>query len=560
MVQTNMNEAAVGGRVFKVGALFRDNLRIDRILGAGLDGEVYKVIHLHTGISFALKIMYLEDREQAGKVRRALSTAKGSYRIQHANVVRVHDLGCEPDGRVWVLMELLEGRSLASLLAPRNSLGVLFAYAIAIEIAWGLAAAHEAQVIHRDIKPDNVFLTVDGVIKILDFSIAKCLPDGVRTTRRKTGMGTPAYMSPENIAGAAPDVGFDVYSLGLMLWEMIVGRHPYEDALRSTSEMFRRQHSAHPMPLSLAARLPAYVDELIEKATAKDPAQRFATIVEMARALIGDRDRLAGDADARRIRLQPVVGLPLVVRSPVGHAEYHKHRVPDLDPPPPLPSQRVVLRSDAPEDRPDRTQRLPSAVGPAGTLPLGAYLAGRQRSAPSVAEVDPEAHARETAILPAAPEEERRETPQALVQSVDLSVDDAEDTPDTPKVSVPARLRLATLAPVVGLLLVALAILGAALGRARRGPSARAVLPVASAVTAPATDLPSAVPVTSAGPVTSASPTPPEVPTAAEPAGSALPPLLAATTSARPLPRPPSGGAKPVQPAPSAKFKPLFGG
>ncbi len=546
MVQTNMNEAAGGGRVFKVGTLFRDNLRVDRILGAGLDGEVYKVTHIHTGISFALKIMYLEDCEQAGKVRRALSTAKGSYRIQHANVVRVHDLGCEPDGRVWVLMELLEGRSLASLLAPRNSLGVLFAYAIAIEMAWGLAAAHEAQVIHRDIKPDNVFLTVDGVIKILDFSIAKCLPDGVRTTRRKTGMGTPAYMSPENIAGAAPDVGFDVYSLGLMLWEMIVGRHPYEDALRSTSEMFRRQHSVHPMPLSLAARLPDYVDGLIERATAKDPTKRFATIVEMARALVVDRDRLAADVDARRISLQPVVGLPLVLRSPLGHAEYHEQRAPDLDPPPPLPSQRVVLRSDAPEDRPDRTQRLPSAVGPAGTLPLGAYLAGRQRSAPSVAEVDPEAHARETAILPAAPEEERRETPQTLVQSVDR-------TDDTPEVSAPARSRFATLAPVVGLLLVAVALLGVALGRAGRGPSSPAVPPVASAVTAPLMDLPSA------GPVTSASPTPPEVPTAAEPGGPALPPLPAATASARPLPRPPSGGVKPVQPSPSAKFKPLFG-
>ncbi len=539
MVQTNMNEAEGGGRVFNVGTLFRDNYRIDGILGAGLHGEVYKVSHVHTGIAFALKVMHLEDRQHAGKARRALSTAKAAYRIQHANVVQVRDLGCEPDGRVWVLMELLEGRSLAALLAPRKSLGVLFAYSVAIEVAWGLAAAHEAQIIHRDIKPDNVFLTAEGVVKILDFSIAKCLPDGVHTTKRQTGMGTPAYMSPENIAGAEADAGFDIYSLGQMLWEMVVGTHPFEDALRTTSEMFRRQHSTPLMPLSLAARLPAYVDEVIERATAKDRAARFATIVEMARALVVDRERLVADANARRIRLDPAVGLPLTVRDPRGHAEYRTHRAPDHDPPPPLPSQRVVVRSEVPEDRPDRTMPLPAAAGPAGTLPLGAYLARRPQSASGVAEIDPEAHLRGTALLPVAPEDEPRETPQVLVQGI-------EETPEAP---ARARPRFATLALVVGLLLGALALLGVVFGRAGGGPSSVAVLPAAPAVTAFATDVPTAPP----------APPPPAASTAAEPAGSSLPTPPIPTASARPRSRAPSGDAKLVPPAPSAKFKPLFG-
>jgi serine/threonine-protein kinase len=540
MVQPNMSDASGEGRVFKVGALFH-HYRVVAFLGAGLHGEVYRVSHLHTGVPFALKLMHLEDRQQAGKVARALSTAKGAYRIQHANVVQVHDLGCEAGGMVWVLMELLEGRSLAALLAPRRSLGVLFAFNAAIEVAWGLAAAHEAQIIHRDIKPDNVFLTAAGVIKILDFSIAKVLPEGVKTTQRKTGMGTPAYMSPAQMAGEPPDVRFDVYSLGFLLWEMIVGQHPFEDALRSTSEMFRRQLNTSPMPLSLAARLPEYVDVMMLRATAKDPAARFPSIATMARVLVEVRDQLAADEAAGRIVLEQGAGITLVVRSPYGHAEYRTQRVLEGDTPPPLPSRRIVVKGDVANASPAQTQRLPETVGPSNTLPLHAYLRQQGRGTPSAADLG-----QDLVVAGAtAPTPWMRETPQSLVQGVPPTDDSApRSAPE-----LPAKIRFAVIAPVLGLVVIVLVAISVGAGRSRT-PGAPAVVPAASMT-----------PSTTEG----AAPEPTAPTPAPEPSAVATTPPTAATASAtasaRPgaLPRPPSASARPPTPVPSApKFQPLF--
>ena len=255
-----------------------------RTLGAGFHGEVWLAEHLHTGVPFAFKFMHLEDSKDAKKVQRALETAKGTYRIDHANVIKVHDLGCEPSGMVWLRMDYLEGKSVAELLR-QGALSLLVALDIAIEVAWGLAAAHELGIIHRDIKPDNVFMTRDGVIVVLDFSIAKVISAGIRTTVRRTGMGTAPYMAPEHLGGAHPDARFDIYALGIMLWEMIVSFHPFHDVLRDTEALIRRQLHVNPAPLSVVAQLPVEVDEIIRRASAKDPAARYGTIIEMAQAM-----------------------------------------------------------------------------------------------------------------------------------------------------------------------------------------------------------------------------------------------------------------------------------
>jgi eukaryotic-like serine/threonine-protein kinase len=344
--------------------------------GSGLHGQVYLARHRHTGDRFALKMMHLEDVGSASKVRRGLSTARANYRIRHANVVAVHDLGCEDDGRVWVVMEWLEGRSIADQLALlRGRLSVPMALHVAIETAWGVDAAHELGIIHRDIKPDNVWMTSTGVIKVLDFSLAKVIPEGIATTVQlgaATGLGTVAYLAPEGLrADADADARLDVYALGLMIWQMIAGRHPFQDALRNTAELIRRQVYVDPEPLSVVAGLPSYVDEFMKRAVAKNPDQRFSTMAEMARALMTLRDRLRYDAEQGLVTIAVPHGEPPVPgNDPWTRRDYHApHETPEHPRPRPAPSHRVVVGGEDVAARGPAGQ--PAVLGATQPLPPG---------------------------------------------------------------------------------------------------------------------------------------------------------------------------------------------
>jgi eukaryotic-like serine/threonine-protein kinase len=514
-----------------------------RSLGAGFHGEVWLAEHLHTGAPFAFKFMHLEDSKDAKKVRRALETAKGTYRIEHANVIKVHDLGCEPSGMVWLRMDYLEGKSVAELLR-QGSLSLLVALDIAIEVAWGLDAAHELGIIHRDIKPDNVFMTKAGVIIVLDFSIAKVIPAGIRTTVRKTGMGTAPYMAPDNLRGAEPDARFDVYALGIMLWEMIAGYHPFHDALRDTEELIRRQLHVDPAPLSVVAKVPAEVDKLVRRATAKDPAARFFTIAEMAQAMIALKAWLLAEVAANRLVLAKRRGEP-TVNSPLGRRDYRRDAAPEPTPAPPMPTARVVvaaapLRNDGAASGPiplPQTLPLPEAMGPGGTLPFGSNLlalAQQQRATAGGGQ-------RDTALLPLEPSPSiSRETPTPTADP--SGAQDPASTVSPKRPTLPTWLPLVLLALIVGL------VTGVVVFRSMaRRPPPLVLAPAASG-------LPSASP-----------PTPPlaapEAPPSVEPAPSAAPALPAPIAStapkpALPHPKPPSSRPPPATPAPT--FRPLF--
>jgi serine/threonine-protein kinase len=319
---------------------------VGRLLGEGYHGEVYEIAHVHTGDVFALKVMHLADREDPRKVQRALSTAKGSYRVEHANVLSVLDLNCEDDGLVWMRTELLAGESLAELYARLGRLSPWFALSAGVEAAHGLQAVHEAQMVHRDVKPANLFyVSTTRALKVIDFSIAKVFPDGLSTTAgRRAGLGTLAYMAPEQLEGAAPTPAFDIYGLGMTLWQMLAGRHAFEEALTNTQELTRKQLVEMPPSLSDAARLPPEVDAVVRRAVAKDPRDRYRSASEMARALADVRALLAGLAEARRIAIMAPPGEPPPPGDPRSRRDYSPPATtPPGDAPAPAPSARVLV-------------------------------------------------------------------------------------------------------------------------------------------------------------------------------------------------------------------------
>lgn len=300
---------------FDPGHVFH-SLRVERFLSAGAHGEVYAARHLATGEPFALKIMALADVAGVGAVRRALAAARGAYGVDHPNVAKVHDLGCEADGIVYIVMELLQGCSLDALIRW-GRVSAVFALSVAVEVAKGLAAAHGALIVHRDVKPPNLFLVRAGphrtAVKVLDFSMAKVFPEGIETTAgRRAGLGTVAYSAPEQLSGAVPHPGFDVYGLGMTLWELLAGRHPFQSVLRDPEALIRHQRAVMPPLLSEVAGLPPRIDEVVRRAIAKEPAARYRTMGEMESALRALRAWLVDEDRAGRLMLVVPMGQPAI--------------------------------------------------------------------------------------------------------------------------------------------------------------------------------------------------------------------------------------------------------
>jgi serine/threonine-protein kinase len=339
-----------------------------RATTAGYHGAVYEITNPHTGAAFALKTMHLENASDASKTRRALSEGRGACSVDHANVIRVFDLNCEPNGLVWMRTELLEGETIAELLGRLGYFSPIFAISVAIEAAHGLQAVHEAQIVHRDVKPANLFYVLDArALKVIDFSIAKVFPDGVNTTVGRAGLGTPAYMAPEQINGLPPTPLVDIYALGITLWQMLAGRHPWQADLNSTSEMVRKHLTAMPEPLAQVAYLPAEVDRVVMRAVAKNPAERYPTMKAFAQALTELRAWLERAAAEGRVALRVPPGEPAPPGDGRSRRDYFAPRLtPPAEEPPAEPSARVIV-----DDEPT-VHQVPAKHG--GTLPLGASL------------------------------------------------------------------------------------------------------------------------------------------------------------------------------------------
>ena len=198
---------------------------LERLGGGGM-GVVYKAEDTRLKRTAALKFLPPElTRDQEAK-ERFMHEAQAASALQHANICVIHDIDQTPDGELFIVMEYLEGETLKKKI-DRGPLALEEATDLAVQVAQGLAKAHEHGIIHRDVKPANIMVTADGVAKIVDFGLAK-LTDRTVLTKAGAMMGTLLYMSPEQTRGEAVDRRSDIWSLGVVLYEMLVGKAPFQ--------------------------------------------------------------------------------------------------------------------------------------------------------------------------------------------------------------------------------------------------------------------------------------------------------------------------------------------
>ena len=250
-------------------------------IGRGAMGTVYKAHDPLIERTVALKTIRLDLSHQARQVfeERFYREAKSAGRLNHPNIVTIYDVG-ETDGSAYIAMEYLEGESLDMLLDNHIRLSVARIAHITLQIANGLAYAHQHGVIHRDVKPANIILMRSGrVVKITDFGIAH-IPTGGQT-EDGTLLGSPRYMSPEQVQGRAVDGRSDVFSLGVVLYEMLTGRTPFTGDNLSTI-LFNIMNFEPAPPSSVNQDVPQPFDQIIMRALSKQPVERYQTARDMA--------------------------------------------------------------------------------------------------------------------------------------------------------------------------------------------------------------------------------------------------------------------------------------
>jgi serine/threonine protein kinase len=250
-------------------------------LGKGAMGTVYRAVDPLLNRTVAVKTvnMSADQGEMAEYEARFYQEAKAAGGLNHPNIVTVYDIG-RSGNSAYLAMELLEGKELRTLMMPGVPVAVADAVDIAIQIAEGLAYAHQSGVVHRDIKPANIMIVREGQVKITDFGIAHMRSAEVRT---QTGvvLGSPKYMSPEQVLGKRADPGSDIFSLGVIIYEMLTGTAPFAGA-DINAIMFQIVNLAPPAPSSVNPDAPEMLDFIVAKALAKAPDERYSNAKQLA--------------------------------------------------------------------------------------------------------------------------------------------------------------------------------------------------------------------------------------------------------------------------------------
>ena len=275
-----------------LGQVLAGSYEVTRVLGEGGMGRVYEARHRRlTGKRFAVKFLHQDLARQPEVVTRFQREAEAASGISHPNVVGVHDVNVTNDGQPYIVAELLQGEEFGEYLERAGRLPIADAVRVVRQICRALAAAHATGVVHRDVKPENVFLTGDvsrletATVKVIDFGISKVSASGAEALT-KTGvvMGTPDYMAPEQARGDRVDSRADVYAVGAILYRALTGKKPFEglDPMATLTAVLVQEPAR---PTSLNPDVPLALELVVQHAMAKDPADRYPTMDALEREL-----------------------------------------------------------------------------------------------------------------------------------------------------------------------------------------------------------------------------------------------------------------------------------
>lgn len=283
--------------MLNVGVIIGERYEVVGPIGSGGMADVYKAMDHKLNRFVAMKVLKAEFSADTNFIRKFQREAQAAAGLAHPNVVNVFDVG-EDRGVNYIVMELVEGITLKDYISKKGRLTVKEATSIAIQVSMGLEAAHNRNIVHRDIKPQNIIISTDGKVKVTDFGIARVASSNTISTN---AMGSVHYSSPEQVRGGYSDYKSDIYSLGITMYEMVTGRVPFDGDTTVAIAIKHLQDEMIP-PSQYVGNLPHSLEEIILKCTQKSPDRRYSTLAE----LINDLKHSLIDPDGNFVNLTPL--------------------------------------------------------------------------------------------------------------------------------------------------------------------------------------------------------------------------------------------------------------
>ncbi|NMM23595.1 MAG: serine/threonine protein kinase [Phycicoccus sp.] len=275
----------------EIGATLSGRYTLTGRIAAGGMGEVWAAMDNVLGRAVAVKLLHPALSQESDFAERFRAEARHTASLHHPNIATVFDYG-EDDGTAYLVMELVDGQPLSQIIADRAPLSAEETASILVQAATALEAAHQGGVVHRDIKPANILITPDGTAKLTDFGIARAI-DAAPLTQTGQVLGTAQYLSPEQALGGSATASSDIYSLGVVGYEMLTGERPFDSGTAVATALAHVNQAPPPLPVTI----PTGVRDVIGAALAKDPADRPTSAAVMAAALGTPGAALSPDAD-----------------------------------------------------------------------------------------------------------------------------------------------------------------------------------------------------------------------------------------------------------------------